>query len=206
MIEYRYERKFVTKQNKKDIEMIIKLNKTIFRESYKERIIHNVYLDTINKKSYIENDLGLSEREKIRIRWYDKELTKPRLEIKKKKENLTGKETHKIKEVNNIRNIKKELLNNKLPDSIKNKIKLLEPAIINSYIRKYYISQDKKYRITIDDNITYYDPKTLKIIGKDKNTIIELKYKPADDKNAKNIQLPYRLEKNSKYANGLLLK
>jgi len=86
---YRYERKFfIDNMSKRKVESIIKLNPANFKEIYKERIINNIYLDSLSKNSYTDNIDGNMERTKSRIRWYGSlfgEIANPILEFKIKK-------------------------------------------------------------------------------------------------------------------------
>ena len=90
------------------------------------------------------------------------------------------------------------------------KIKLYQPVLLNRYRRKYFQSFDKNYRITIDKNLSYYkiNKHTNNFLNKSVDhlsKIVELKYHSSKDSYAEAIvsSLPFRLNKNSKYVNGL---
>jgi hypothetical protein len=81
---------------------------------------------------------------------------------------------------------------------------------LNSYSRKYYLSADNRFRVTVDFKLLYHKidkqfnnfnfaPKS------DENKIVELKYALNDDFDANKVstQFPFRLNKNSKYVNGV---
>ena len=98
----------------------------------------------------------------------------------------------------------------KLPLPILESVKMVSPTLLNSYLRKYFLSANNKFRITLDDKLLYYKiDKRLNnfnfIPTKDANKIVELKYGLSDDKMANTIstQFPFRLNKNSKYINGI---
>ena len=87
---YRYERKFTVPDNYKTsrIEATVKKNKYLFREVYHQRQVNNIYFDSAGYNDYFDNVLGVSERKKIRIRWYGETfgvIKNPVLEIKIKK-------------------------------------------------------------------------------------------------------------------------
>jgi hypothetical protein len=217
---YRYERKFTVpdKFTLKAVEQIIKRNKTLFREVFHIRQVNNIYFDTIGYNDYFDNVLGVSDRKKIRIRWYGDtfgEIKKPVLEIKIKKGLVGDKWSYKLKsfvldnDFNNdkIQNIFKD---SNLPLPILESAKMVTPTLLNSYSRKYFLSADNKFRVTLDFKLLYHK------IGKrfnnfnfapvsDENKIIELKYGLLDDTaaNAISTQFPFRLNKNSKYVNGV---
>jgi len=220
--EFRYERKFlINGLSKEQVEAIVKLNVGMFKEIYYERKVNNIYLDSINKESFNDNVIGINKRKKVRIRWYDdfKGIIKnPILEFKIKNNDLGRKNGFKINdfkldhEFSFKRFYNKTILKSNLPNKVIQNIKALNFSLMNSYTRKYFMSIDKKYRITIDSNLEYHkiDNNKNNFIKniKDKNTIIlELKYKLEDDNNVKKIinQLPFRVDKNSKYVTGVEL-
>ena len=85
----------------------------------------------------------------------------------------------------------------------------MKPALLNRYRRKYFLSFDRKFRLTIDDELSYFG------IGSNNNhfseqytsndVIVELKYDRTFDDLAYAIsnKLPFRLTKSSKYVNGI---
>ena len=85
---YRFERKFTIPDsyNLKHVESLIKRNTFLFREVFHERQVNNIYFDTAAYNDYFDNVLGVSDRKKIRIRWYGDTfgaIKKPKLEIKR---------------------------------------------------------------------------------------------------------------------------
>ena len=59
-------------------------------------LIRSVYFDTLDDRAYEEKEAGISEREKIRIRFYDHSDQVIKLERKEKRENLIYKESVSI--------------------------------------------------------------------------------------------------------------
>ena len=86
---YRYERKFfIDNLTIEKIESIVRLNSFVFSEIYSSRYINNIYFDTYSFSNYFDNVDGLSDRFKVRIRWYGELfgiINEPKLEIKLKK-------------------------------------------------------------------------------------------------------------------------
>jgi hypothetical protein len=88
---------------------------------------------------------------------------------------------------------------------------MVSPTLLNSYKRRYFMSADNKFRITLDYNLLYhkidkrFNTFNFKKPTADENKIIELKYGLQDDVLAHNIstEFPFRLNKNSKYVNGV---
>jgi len=87
--DFRYEKKFIIDQLcHQEIEQLIKHNPAMFSEIFYERRVNNLYLDSLDFTNYNENLSGITERLKIRIRWYGKVfgvIKKPTLELKIKK-------------------------------------------------------------------------------------------------------------------------
>lgn len=151
---------------------------------------------------------------KIRVRWYGDlfaPIKKPKLEIKIKKGLLGTKKIIKLEGFN---------LNDDLSDIFKPLedtyiykkygLNTVSPVLLNSYSRSYYISNDKSYRITIDDKQSYYkifknNNSFLHKVCDDASTILEIKYDDIFDDNVNRItnSFPFRMTKNSKYVNGI---
>ncbi len=217
---FRYERKFTVPDNfsLKGIEQFIKHNKALFREVFHLRKVNNIYFDTVAYNDYFDNVLGVSDRKKIRIRWYGEtfgSIQKPVLEIKIKNGLVGDKWSFKLtpfmldNSLNNVR-LQRVFKDSNLPLPILESVKMVTPTLLNSYSRKYFISADKKFRVTLDFSLVYY--KIEKRFNNfnfkpasDENKIVELKYSLKDDSQASSIvtQFPFRLNKNSKYVNGI---
>jgi len=89
-------------------------------------------------------------------------------------------------------------------------LKFYYPTIINSYKRKYFVSSDKKYRITIDWDQYFFRIGSLNNFFKEKvrdqmTCILEIKYSLEDEKSVSLItqHFPFRLIANSKYVKGI---
>ena len=84
------------------------------------------------------------------------------------------------------------------------------PVIINQYYREYFISSDKKFRITIDRNhknfsqINRFKPNLSKNSELFNSLVLEVKFDKEDEINLKNLlsDIPIKYGKNSKYING----
>ncbi len=217
---YRFERKFTVPKSYKfrSIEQIIKRNTFLFREVFFKRQVNNIYFDTEGYNDYFDNVLGVSDRKKIRIRWYGEtfgEIKKPVLEIKIKKGLVGDKWTYRLNPFTLDNNFTNEIIQNvikssQLPVPILESVKMVKPTLLNSYLRRYFLSANKKFRVTLDFNLLYHkiDKRFNNFNFKsesDSNIIIELKYALEEDDAANQIskQFPFRLNKNSKYVNGV---
>jgi len=82
--------------------------------------------------------------------------------------------------------------------------------LLNRYQRKYYLSADRRFRVTLDTNVTYtlisrYQNYFMRSVIDRDNVIMELKYDIKDDAHVDWISdyFPFRMTKNSKYVNGV---
>ena len=203
MNESRIEKKFVLGKYKVDfLTRFLLING--FTKHFAKRIINSIYLDTINYDFAKDNINGVSERKKIRLRWYDDNLNKIFIEQKNKKNFKVWKNIEEIKPTN----IKKNLIKN-LEDYFKNNnfSKLVNFnynfVLKTNYKRSYWISDDKNIRATIDTDINTSSCKDMKNIINLSETILEFKFSPKYEKyfrsffNNKSYQL--RSQKYSKY-------
>jgi SPX domain protein involved in polyphosphate accumulation len=219
MIEdYRYERKFkVFGVLGRDLEQMVKVIPGMFREVYQRRHVNNIYLDTDGMKSYIDNVEGLLERTKYRIRWYGNlmgRIASPTLEAKHKKDLLGRKKHFKLEGFLfdnrfTIETLRSVFRNSDLSLAVLACLANLKPTLVNRYSRKYFLSDDKKLRITVDSDLSYYKisnySNNFTVKYDDKNTIVELKYDAVNDQCPDLVSncFPFTLSKFSKYVNGI---
>lgn len=216
----RYEIKFICyDQNYFAILNWIKLNQLNFRKEYPSREINNIYFDSIDNKFYSDNIYGISSRLKIRYRWYGPldQKNDGKLEFKYKRNLFGWKKNFLIKSkiINenlnwkSIKNIISDNLNSIYKDFFINNS---NPQIINSYKRDYFISFNKKIRITVDkkhkifDQRMYNFPNFKKRKLKQNYLVVEFKFNRKDLIYYKELLhkfIPIQISKNSKYINGL---
>tara|TARA_B100001057_G_scaffold2756_1_gene2545 strand:+ start:3946 stop:4599 length:654 start_codon:yes stop_codon:yes gene_type:complete len=203
MSESRIEKKFVLGKFKDDfLKKFLLING--FTKHYPDRKINSVYLDTNNYDFARDNINGVSERKKIRFRWYNDDETKIFFEEKNKKNFFVWKNIKEIK----LSNDKKELVNR-----LKDFFFSMKPSNTNNfnykfilktnYKRSYWISDDKKFRATIDTDInTSALEKFIKPVYLS-DTVLEFKFSPQYESkfryffNSRSYQL--RSQKYSKY-------
>jgi hypothetical protein len=84
------------------------------------------------------------------------------------------------------------------------------PILINRYNRKYFLSQDGKVRVTIDNKLVFFDQRfrpapNIKQSANNPDFFVEFKFDRNDRELASRyIQtIPIRISKSSKYCNGL---
>lgn len=220
MIDQRFERKYIFgKTNIDKIILAIYRSNFNFISSFPDRIVNSIYFDDNDLSSIADNLDGVTEKKKIRLRWYGstKLINNSKLELKQKSEFLVHKKEYNLQipknfEFQNKKNIKfiKNLINN--DKNLRKQItkKTLEPILSTHYCRSYFLSSDKLVRLTMDKNIEYIhlaNNKDINIKKKTNNIIIEIKYRKEIDnlvrKKIDNISV--RFSKNSKYIHGAQL-
>lgn len=160
-MEIRQEIKFPTTQIEL-VEFIFFLKKKNFYRSYPTRHVRSLYFDTIGNKSLIDNLSGLLRRDKVRLRWYENEMSPIFLEVKSRYGRIQSKQ--KIK----VNFLSQKFLNQTCSNEIRKKIleyiyyenffdsrliKYCFPNLFVKYEREYY--EHDKIRVTIDKNINY---------------------------------------------------
>ena len=216
---FRFERKFLIPfQLTYSIEEVIKSNSALMRKIFYPRYINNIYFDNSNFDFFFENIDGVSERMKARIRWYGclrGKIKKPVLELKQK-HGLTGSKTSfalpsfDLKDIFRHNFLSSLFKNSDLDIKEKELMLRLKPTLINRYQRKYFLSFDQKFRVTLDNQLEYFSissPEKLSSNGlRDSlSMIMELKYAPVYQSESAIItqEFPFRVIKNSKYVRGV---
>src|SRR5699024_3924343 len=141
-----------------------KLNPILFHDSHQKDDsyrIRSMYFDTYERKSYRENEAGVEERKKYRIRVYDDPKAFIRLEIKHKLKDRNFKEscTLSIETYHEIIN-RTLRFNPKDPRPLRMlyldmQMHLLRPSVIVEYERSAFVYDTGNIRITFDRNISY---------------------------------------------------
>ena len=215
----RYERKYILNSylinNKEDLESFLSIN---LIENFNQRRINSIYYDTKNYQFAIDNLDGLSSRQKVRIRYYGllEEFLAPRLEIKTK---LGGVGTKEIFDLNMDQLFNDNFALNQLYklNLVNRKILYflvaLEPKVIVTYQRKYFLSSCKRFRFTLDSHIGFKKfnfNSSFKDLNEESfysfsKKILELKYDLKNESFAKQIfkNLPSRISSFSKYLTAL---
>lgn len=207
----RYERKYkIDSISAEVVRQIVINHPSSFRKIFPDRTVNNIYFDNSVLAAYFDNVEGVSDRRKLRVRWYGNDIFKienPKLEIKIKSNQLGRKESYPVNDfqLNDLGNLTQEI-------SAKSKsYKIFQPTLINSYLRSYYGTTDGKYRITIDRNLQYFSLLNAKHFTRfqieDQAVVLELKYDETLDEDAAFIMqyIPFRYSKSSKYVTGLNL-
>jgi hypothetical protein len=219
MREYRYERKyFIEDLDARQAIRLIKQHPALFSEIYPPRFINNIYFDSPLMDNYQDNVAGSPERKKARIRWYHdlfREVKSPILEFKIKQGLMGTKIQFPFpsftfnKEISENR-LKKSIRSSELPEDVRNYLLAAEPVLVNRYLRWYFATPDKNFRLTVDSGLTFLHLNKLQnhFLFRQKDfrvIVLELKYHQSIDPQAGRISsgFPFRVTRSSKYVQGI---
>ena len=218
---YRFERKYhIQDLTESEIKMWIKRSPALFFECFPPRYINNIYFDTPDLGNYHENLSGQAVRTKIRLRWYGDFLhnqNKTTLEYKIKRGMVGTKDSYKLPPLELAPGFSYHDLDTfwnqcDLPGQVREDLRLVTPAMCNRYHRKYYLTTDGMYRITIDTGLSFiamdcFDCQFNRIRTLEESVVVELKYSgdiSTLDERLVNF-FPFRVTRMSKYVTGVEL-
>jgi SPX domain protein involved in polyphosphate accumulation len=192
----------------------LRLHPAALRRIYQDRHINNIYFDTPNLMAYQDNVIGVANRKKFRVRWYNtpaNQIKTSRFEIKIKQNQLGTKDILPIANFSDATNRYQIAMLTKQVNELCG-LHTLQPVLLNSYVRSYFGTADRKFRITVDRHLCYFSFFKAQNFSSyyhaaDNALVLELKYaKQFDDLTDRITQfLPFRQTKSSKYVTGVQL-
>jgi len=202
----RHEKKYrISDARPMEVKQVLVAHPASFRTAFPDRYINSIYFDSSDLSSFQQNQDGLSERLKYRIRWYGEDMikaTNPQLEIKIRNNEFGKKEFVALPDfdLQNVSDIE-AIANKYIPVE-------LMPKVITRYKRSYYISQNQLLRATVDNSVQYFgfDGYLYKSTPSlDPAIILEMKCKKEEVSFLSEAcqHIPFRVQKNSKYVNGV---
>jgi hypothetical protein len=196
----------------------IRLHPEGFRVEHPSRRVNSLYYDTVNWDSLRDNAAGVSERNKMRLRWYGRPglVEGMQFEIKSRRAGLVYKQAEPVPGQfafdESLSWFELTAVVSEASQLFCNDLRLLVPAIMTTYQRDYYATFDGRVRLTVDTDISYH-----RVTGSsravfspvpidDEVTVIEVKGGPSESKRIAEITraLPLRIGRNSKFVNGIL--
>ncbi len=177
-MDARYEVKFCCEEHAYS-EVLSELRMcTGMRPLHPARRVQSIYLDTHSGRALQDNLAGISDREKIRFRWYGDHMDRAQGQLERKiRSNMLGtKEVAKLTHALDLLGQGRQAFVRKLiaeaPPSWRPHLDAgLEPAQWVTYERDYFTSPDGRIRITMDRDLRTYD----------------LRYRPAIDRVAQAV-------------------
>lgn len=161
----RLETKFVTVRTDNDrVCEWLRRHPAGFTVAHPDRTVNNIYFDTFDYRSHVDNLAGISRRAKVRYRWYGPSLTPDAgwLEIKKKRNSFGWKDRHRIDQAphepgHDWRQIRAHSLQQLPPDGVIWLDTHPVPVMSNRYDRQYLIDAANIVCVTLDTNQVVYD-------------------------------------------------
>jgi SPX domain protein involved in polyphosphate accumulation len=176
MNDTRIEKKFIFGKYQNDfVEKLLLINN--FSKVYPDREISSIYLDTLNFNFAKDNINGVSERKKIRIRWYNNDLKRIYLEEKNKRNFYVWKNVSKMNIFTNKNNLISDLKKN-IFDPKNISTNNYNFVLQTNYKRNYWLSNNGKIRATIDTKINTSPAYDLTKVIELPETILEFKFSP----------------------------
>jgi hypothetical protein len=214
--DLRHELKFVADEAfAAGLRMWLRLDRSGIRRLFAPRRVQSLYLDTTYQRALADNLAGLSEREKLRFRWYGDSaaLVRGALERKRRENTLGWKQTCAVDEPLAVEGAERHRFMAELARRVQAEwrerlLAGLEPAQWVSYRREYYTSADRRVRLTLDTELRFSDQRLRGRLSSAARTpmprylVLELKCAPEDIDAAHDIasRLPIPIGRCSKYA------
>ena len=200
-----------------DVEWLVRSLPEQFVKSWPDRIVNNVYFDNRTFHLYHLSSEGVSDRKKIRIRWYGDtfgENIPSFLEVKSKHGLLVEKLNCRLGNLSItheriLKNGFMDVIPRSVPVDLRSDLRVMQPVLINRYLRRYYTSTKQDIRITIDSDLEFALPRDTvhsRFSGRySSDIILELKYPAGLDERIPSLtqKFPFRLARVSKYVHGI---
>ena len=215
--DYRYEIKFVLDNSRLSDAMQWLYNETTAIKTYDNRKVNSIYFDDVGFSSVRDNLAGISQRNKLRLRWYgEQKHTLPIFEVKTKNGRLGCKTTYPIQSIeNSLMKLNIDKITSKCISGLEEQNIVFDehlvPTLQVNYEREYYETHDG-IRITIDQDIQFSDTQLHTSLNENNSfsypfQVLEIKFEPSmKDKVAKLIKpLHITPKRHSKYLVGLAM-
>ncbi len=209
--ERRYERKYrVELPEPEAVEAVVRTHPAAFREIHARRHVNNLYFDTPGARFYADHVSGVGERLKVRVRWYGGRRPgdgPARLELKAKEGAITSKRMFPV----GAGPLRESPPTEGLPDDLRERILSLRASLFNRYRRRYFLSRNGRFRVTVDSDLEFARPGCLDGMSLERyersGVILELKHSVEDSPEGAEVssRFPFSVCKNSKYVTGMTL-
>ncbi|MEM7588330.1 MAG: VTC domain-containing protein, partial [Acidobacteriota bacterium] len=156
-----------------------------WRPAYSARHVNSLYFDRLDRPRYLQNVEGLGWRNKVRIRWYGDfwgRVDEPVLEVKIKAGHAGRKRRAALPAFDLEPRTQRKSLGTLLTaaDLAEGELRHLEAVLATRYRRRYYVTRDRRLRLTVDDPVRYLRPPGPRGFTsrwrRDPDGVIELKY------------------------------
>jgi hypothetical protein len=144
-------------------ELFVKALIPSLKVEYPPRLISSVYFDTASYASYEQSNSGMSERMKLRLRWYDnlRIAERPTLEFKHRVNAQGWKRQYKLMPMQ-LEGVGWDVIRTSIAAQVldRNSLHIAAfrfPILIASYYRHYFITVNRKIRLTVDTELHFLD-------------------------------------------------
>lgn len=215
----RWERKCVVPSEQIDsLRVWVDEQPLAFRTAYPSRTVRSLYFDSALLDDFQLNVSGVSDRKKLRLRWYgdSSDVQRATLEVKAKRNQLGIKHAWPVEFDRPLSRIPLMELGDQMAPQIPVEARLLLerggiPSALIVYDRDYFVSADGRVRITLDHDIDVYEQIGAPELNHSRADVfpevmvLELKYPGDMDTEVRALlgYLPGRLSRFSKYAIGI---
>ena len=213
--DYRYEIKFVLDNSRLSDAMQWLYNETTAIKTYDNRKVNSIYFDDVGFSSVRDNLAGISQRNKLRLRWYgEQKHTLPIFEVKTKNGRLGCKTTYPIQSIeNSLMKLNIDKITSKCISGLEEQNIVFDehlvPTLQVNYEREYYETHEG-IRITIDQNIQFSDTQLHTTLDENNSfpypfSVMEIKFKPSMKNTVAKLIKPLHItpKRHSKYLVGL---
>ena len=217
--QVRHEVKFAAPAETLDwLETHLRTHSAAFRVAFPARRVNNLYFDSFDLHALSDNLAGVSQRRKLRLRWYgdDFQPARAQFEVKVRRNRLGLKRVHPVDGLPAFDRASWREISARVRAQLPDELRILfdaapQPTLINHYRRRYYVSADERVRLTLDSDPVAYDqllygrPNVRMKTNLPPTLVVEAKFAPEhlDDARRAIEKLPLRLTRNSKYAIGV---
>jgi len=215
--DYRYEIKFVLDNSRLSDAMQWLYNETTAIKTYDNRKVNSIYFDDVGFSSVRDNLAGISQRNKLRLRWYgEQKHTLPIFEVKTKNGRLGCKTTYPIQSIeNSLMKLNIDKITSKCISDLEEQNIVFDehlvPTLQVNYEREYYETHEG-IRITIDQNIQFSDTQLHTTLDENNSfpypfKVMEIKFKPSMKNTVAKLIQPLHItpKRHSKYLVGLAM-
>lgn len=201
-----------------DVRHWLRLHPAGFVVPYPARRVNNAYFDTHDYRAYAENLAGVSQRSKVRYRWYGDSLLPVAgvIEVKQKRNHFGWKLRYPVAQpvwpvAATWRTIRAGIRGQLPPEGQVWLDHNPLPVMINRYEREYFVTADGRVRATIDREQRVFDqryraePNVSRPAIMQDTLVLELKFSRADRQFAVGLleSVPLRIGRHSKFMNGM---
>jgi len=217
----RYEIKLVLDQAKLTELLVWMHRETTAKPVHYPRYVNSLYFDNTEFQAVRDNLIGISDRKKIRLRWYHRknkeDISEVALELKFREGRLGRKEFLKLPKLRS--SLLMERLGNIIPSLVGEMlyepvaVKVLDdhyvPALHLNYLREYFVDTND-IRITIDSEIKFFPVMPLSKLYDEPYTsyplfVAEIKFDPAQKRRVAQLMRTLKMtpKRHSKYLIGM---